>query len=107
MTYFEEFLNEHRRGGMLSDLSEKLQDAVEDAMESGKEASITVQIIIKPEGTDRVFVADKITTKAPQRSVPASLFFVTPNNRLTRKDPHQLRLEDLTKPDYPTGGTNE
>lgn len=96
-TYFEEFAQQHRRGEMLVDLSEKLEDVVRDAMESGKEASLTLQITIRPEGTDRVFVGDKITTKQPQRAVPASLFFVTPDSRLTRRNPNQLSLSELNR----------
>jgi hypothetical protein len=97
VSYFQEFMEQHRQGGMLTDLSEKLEDAVADAMRSGKEATITIVIAVKPKGTDRVFVSDKITAKQPQPEHSASLFFVTPQNRLTRKNPNQLALSDFNR----------
>ena len=56
-----------------------------------KKGEITIKIVMKPAGDQGAFELSVISTlKAPKDTPSASLFFVTPENNLTKQDPQQI-----------------
>jgi hypothetical protein len=92
---FAEFLREQRRGELLNDLTEALHEAVTAVGEHQLAAEVTLKIKIKPAGElgGAVQVQDEIATKLPKPKTAPSVFFITPDNNLSKNDPHQTKLE--------------
>ena len=100
---FAQFLAEQRNGLTHTELSDALNKLVEAVEEAGRPGELVLRIKIKPAGkvaAGTVIVEDEIKVKQPQGERSASIFFVTPENNLSRKDPHQedLPLKDINQP---------
>lgn len=93
---FMDFLREQRRGLMHDELSDALNDLIAKISETGKGGELVVTFTIKPinnETGGAVSVQDEIIVKPPKELPPASVFFVTPENNLSRTDANQRRLD--------------
>lgn len=93
---FTDFLREHRHGKTHDDLSVALNELVAAVAETNKGGELVLKVKIKPAGREAsgaVIVTDEIQVKAPKVERGESIFFVTPENNLTRQDPNQQRTE--------------
>ena len=94
---FIRVLQDHRKGQIISDLSEALAKVVQAVEETGNPGSITVKFKLRPatEGEDSaVLLTDEISVKAPRATVAASIFFAdTETWQLTRDNPKQMKLK--------------
>jgi hypothetical protein len=77
-----------RDGEFLADLDQALKEAINASTEFGKPAKLTVTFSLTPGGRT-VVIEDDIKTKLPEASKDATVFFVAPDNTLTRTDPKQ------------------
>ncbi len=79
------------RGGLAAEeLSEHLHAAVQACSETGKQATITLTLTIKPNGsTGQMHLVDKIAGKLPQLDKGSTILFATPEGNLQREDPRQ------------------
>lgn len=92
-----------RHGATQEDLSEKMSEAVTMARETGKQATVTLQVIIKPIGEGQYELRDKISAKIPELNRGMTLMFGTPEGNLMRDDPRQQSMELRgVKDDRPT-----
>jgi hypothetical protein len=91
---FAAVLQEHRNGGLHSELSERLAEVVSAVRQLGKPGAVTVTLTLKPaDGQgNAVVVTDEIKTKVPQPERPSGLFFADDHGNLSRRDPRQPEL---------------
>jgi hypothetical protein len=79
-----------RGGGCHDDMAQALREATKAVHETGNKATVTLKIIVEPngennEGVSSVLVRDEISTKIPKPSTRASVFFITDGNDLARQ----------------------
>jgi hypothetical protein len=94
---FTQFLREVRRGMTEAELDDAMQEVIDEAMKTGKSASLTLTLKVDIAGEGQIAVYDTISTKMPQPSKGMSLFFIGENGRPTRTDPRQMELRELTE----------
>lgn len=87
-------LGEIRHGSLLQEAAEELQAVVKAAEETGKAASLTIQLTVKPasKAGGVMVLQDKITTKLPQLPAGETMVFVTPEFNIQAQDPRQIDL---------------
>lgn len=93
---FTQLINQIRRGQSAEELSEALADAQAAAKETGKVATITYTVKIKPEsrGMDGMFmVTDDIKTKIPKFDRGSSVMFESADLQLQLEDPRQQKMD--------------
>lgn len=88
---FHDFLREHKQGethDRISDLMQELAAAVGAEHRAGK---LVITISMKPAGDTGAFelTVDPVL-KAPKPSTYTSLFYLTPENNLTKQSPQQI-----------------
>lgn len=90
---FALFLQEARKGGLHTEMSEETANLTKRVVETGKAGSITLTLTIKPHGADgMVSVADKVVVKTPRPEVGATYFFADEHGNLQRNPPNQQTL---------------
>lgn len=92
---FFDTLRDIRRGNLLEESADKLQEVVSAVEETGKSGKLIIEITVTPasKGQGAVKVADKITAKLPTLPVGETIMFVTTDNNLVANDPRQRSLE--------------
>jgi hypothetical protein len=95
MPRFEEIFGELRAGCAIEDASERLEECIQSVRQTGKPATMTITLTLKPAGNGRVFVQDKCEAKRPLPVHEDTLFFLTEGGELTRRDPRQMTLSEL------------
>ncbi len=95
-------LNSLRYGLLMDELSLKLEDCVKAATETGKMATLTLNLKIKPEAQGaQIFITDEIKTKIPTLAKEATIFFPEDSGNLLRSDPRQTTLPGLKTVENP------
>jgi len=103
---FVNTVNNLQYGASAIELSEQLNECVEAARKTGKKATLTLTLTIKPVGRDsgQYELREEIKAKIPTMDRGMTLMFGTPEGNLTRTDPRQGELQlkaapEATKPD--------
>jgi len=91
---FADLVTDLRGGNTHHELSLAYQQATEAAKRTGKTASITFTVKIKPNGDRQCEVTDSITKKIPEPSRGSTIMFVDDDNNLTRSI-RQMNLSDI------------
>ena len=92
------------RTGAAEDASKELADAIQAARDTGKVATVTVVLKIKPEtGMAGIFdIQEEVKSKLPQLPRGRTIMFETPDGNLVTDDPNQqdllLRAIDTDEP---------
>lgn len=98
-TEFGTVLLTHAKGRAHDEATRKLREAVEAVQHTGKAASVTVQLDIKP--VDKIpnafRIQDKVTSKIPTNP-RTSMWFGDEKGALHRNDPNQAELPYDTTP---------
>ncbi len=89
---FLDFLREHRNGLTHDELTDSLNELVAAVAETEKGGKISITFAVKPNGDGAVMVLDEVKVTKPKPTKGGSLFFITPENNLTRMDPKQPQL---------------
>lgn len=92
---FTDVLRDLRFGEALEELSKEFNGAVLAVEDTGKPATITLTVTVKPSTAGALEVFDDIKVKLPKASKSSSLFFATPEGNLVRNDPRQETLPGL------------
>lgn len=91
---FMDLIREHRRGLTHNDLTDKMREVLAAVAEEDKAGKLQVTFTFAPrakgEGID---VAVTIDAKPPKSEPATSIFYLTPNNDLTRADPRQADMD--------------
>jgi len=92
---FVHTINNIRNGSAASDLSDSLPDCINAAKQSGKAATLTVKITVKPDSPNgKIFmVSEQSSVKLPEPSKAVTLMYSTDSGDLQRNDPDQHRLD--------------
>lgn len=97
---FVHTLNAARSGLLADEASDALHACVEAARETGKVATLTITLTLKPNGsTGQVHIHDAVKTKLPALDKGATILFMTPEGNLQREDPRQMTMELRQVPD--------
>ncbi len=94
---FSDYLREVEKGRLLTDLSEDFQRLVQAVSETGQGGSLTLRLAVKPQGgidAETVTIMGDVKTTLPREARAATLFFVTPEFNLSRRDQRQMDLDD-------------
>lgn len=89
-------LREIRNGLMLSELEAAIASAAQAVRDTGKKATITIELAIKPTGSGAVravTIGDKIKVKVAEPVGDETVFFMADNLDLTRHNPDQGKLD--------------
>lgn len=98
-------LREIRHGDFLEDPDRQLNELNAAVAETRKMGTLTVILKLKPDGS-AVLVEDQIKVTEPK--LPRStVFFLTPENNLTARDPRQADIEGLREVDTPQAEARE
>jgi hypothetical protein len=97
-----------RDGELVTDLTNKLSDVVEQVSETGKKGSLTLTLDIKKNGEHGITISPKVVAKTPETQVGDALFFSLPGGNLSRKNPKQHDIEDeIARQRAKQEGTND
>ena len=92
---FLEFLQRGGRGELLADGDAKLSELVEAIQATGGNGSMTLKISLKPNKAGQIEIIPDLTIKKPAKALGTGIYFATDDGRLTRRDPHQMDIEDV------------
>lgn len=87
-------LNEHRKGGAISDLSAAIRTVAGAVRELGKSGTVTLKLkIAVAQGTSQTLVlSDSITMNVPKEKERGSIFFTDENDNLVRSEMEQVDM---------------
>lgn len=91
---FLEFLNTFRRGELLAEADTKLTELVEAIAIHRGAGSLTLKLNFKMNKAGQIEIVPDVTTKKPTRALGTGVYFASDENRLTRRDPNQMDIED-------------
>lgn len=89
---FADFIRETARGRAHDELTDGLRELVGRVSETGKKGSLTLTLNLAEGGDGQIVVDHKVTTKLPEFTRPATIFYVDEGNNLVRNDPRQGEL---------------
>ena len=89
---FIDTLREIEAGGLLDELSETQHSLIDAIRLTGKGGELTIKLAYKPDGNGQMTIKADVKAKEPALSRGTSLFFLTPEGNLTRRDPRQQDL---------------
>ena len=98
---FAELITDLRGGNTHHELSLALQEATEAAKRTGKTASVTLQVKIKPSGDRQCEVTDTITKKIPEPARLPTVMFIDDEDNLSRSGRRQMKLDELKQVEQP------
>lgn len=82
-------------GHFESEVEEELRGLLNQISYTGKAGELVLKIKIKPKsGHQAVEVTGEVKVKAPSPEKLSSLFFITPEGNLSRRDPRQREMFD-------------
>lgn len=90
---FIDTLRDIEAGGLLDELSETQHKLIDSIRLTGKGGELNIKLTYKPDGSGQMTIKADVKSKEPILSRGTSLFFLTPEGNLTRRDPRQ---QDLT-----------
>jgi hypothetical protein len=100
MAFLETFI-EVRNGGAAIEMQESLEKVIQAMRDTGKAGKVTLTLSVKPAmkggDVDMVFLQDTIKADAPKPNKKETVFFVSPDNQLSRQDTRQLNMLDGMK----------
>lgn len=89
---FIDTLRDIEAGGLLDELSEAQHSLIDAIRLTGKGGELTIKLAYKPDGNGQMTIKADVKVKEPALSRGTSLFFLTPEGNLTRRDPRQQDL---------------
>src|SRR6185312_14852761 len=90
---FLAMMQNHRRGGALSDLAEAMREVTEAVTLTGKAGSFSLKVKVRPASKGGALVVeDEVKTTLPKTEAEGSIFFADEQSNLLREDPNQKTL---------------
>ncbi|WP_341674986.1 hypothetical protein [Niveibacterium sp. SC-1] len=92
---FFDTVRDLRRGALLDEAADKLQEVIAGVTETGKAGKLVIELSVKPASKNQaaVTVSDKVTAKVPALPAGETIMFVTVENNLVPNDPRQSSLD--------------
>jgi hypothetical protein len=85
-------LRDLESGGLLDELSDSQHRLIDAIRLAGKGGELVIKLAYKPDGRGQMNIKADIKVNEPKMSRGTSLFFLTPEGNLTRRDPRQQDL---------------
>lgn len=95
---FVQLMQNFRRGTLISAADAKLAELLEAIAETGKGGTLTVTIPLKMNKGGQIECDPKVDIKKPVRDIGTGIYYLDGENRLTRRDPNQMDIEDELAP---------
>jgi len=89
---FLDTLRDIEAGGLLDELTEAQHHLIDAIRLAGKGGELVIKLTYKPDGRGQMNIKADVKAKEPVLSRGTSLFFLTPEGNLTRRDPRQQDL---------------
>lgn len=89
---FIDTMRDIEAGCLLDELSETQHSLIDAIRLTGKGGELTIKLAYKPDGNGQMTIKADVKAKEPALSRGTSLFFLTPEGNLTRRDPRQQDL---------------
>ena len=91
-----DYLGDLEKGRFLIDASRELQELLAAVIDTGKAGTLTLRLSLAPlgGGGEAIQVSGAINSKAPSAARVPTMFFITADGNLSRRDPRQGDLED-------------
>lgn len=89
---FADVLRDLSAGRTIVELGDNLAEIVAQVQATRQIGSLTLKLIVKPNGDHSVLITDKVSVMAPQQKRGESVFFVQGDGDLVRNDPRQQNL---------------
>jgi hypothetical protein len=86
---FAQFLQEARKGGLHTELSDELAALVQSCIETGKKGKLALTVTVE-DGT--VSIVDDVKVTTPKPDARPSIFFADDDGNLSRTNPRQVEL---------------
>lgn len=96
VTNFPGFMQEVRKGQLVFDCAQKLEELVGAVREHGKSGKMTITFDIGPlsgKDSDTVGVLGDVQIKKPRKDISKAIFFTTKKNTLQKEDPRQDQMD--------------
>lgn len=90
---FIDTFREIEAGGLLDELTDVQHELIDAIRLTGKGGELTIKLAYKPDGQGQMTIKADVKSKEPALSRGTSLFFLTPEGNLTRRDPRQQEME--------------
>ena len=91
---FLEFIQSFRRGELLDEGNQKLNELMEAIGQTGAGGKLSLTFDLKVNKAGQLEITPNLTIKKPARALGTGIYFVSDDNRLTRRDPRQMDIED-------------
>lgn len=91
---FSQLMQTCSRGTLLDECNQKLNELLDSIGETGKGGSFNLKLSIGIGKSGHLEVVPDVSVKKPERKVQPGIFFLNDQNRLTRRDPRQMDIED-------------
>lgn len=92
ITPFVEWLENHRKGEVDTELTHHLRELIEAVQETGKKGTLTLTLTVNRLSDVQVEVLEDVKVKVPEATRPTSIYFVDQHINLRRDDPRQSPL---------------
>jgi hypothetical protein len=91
---FLELIQTFRRGILLEEGDQKLNELVDAMQATGSGGTLTIDLKFKVNKAAQLECDAQVKIKKPTRALGTGIFFATDDGRLTRRDPNQMDIED-------------
>ena len=93
---FLEFMQSFRRGELLREADDRMQEVLAAIQETGNSGEVTLKLPFKVNKAGQIECVPQVTAKKPKRELGADIYFLNDDARLTRRDPNQQDwLDDI------------
>lgn len=89
---FIDTMRDIEAGGLLDELTETQHSLIDAIRMTGKGGELTIKLTYKPDGGGQMTVKADVKSKEPVLARGTSLFFLTPEGNITRRDPRQQEI---------------
>lgn len=91
---FLEFVSSFRRGELLDEGNQKLNELMDAIQRTGGNGDLTLKLKFKVNKAGQLEITPSLTISKPTRALGAGIYFVSNDGRLSRRDPRQMDIED-------------
>lgn len=91
---FLEFLQTFRRGELLAEADDLLQQLISAIHTTGGNGTLTVKLPFKMNKAGQIECQPAVEAKKPRRQIGTGIYYATDDGALTRRDPNQPDLVD-------------
>ncbi|WYK04444.1 hypothetical protein DWF04_015660 [Cereibacter sphaeroides f. sp. denitrificans] len=91
---FLEFIQTFRRGELLEQGDQMLNELVDAVQLTGGKGSLTITLPLSMNKAGQIECTPKVDVKKPRRAMGSGIYYATNDGRLTRRDPSQSEMFD-------------